>query len=314
MNTVATPPKSANGCIYLFTFPNGKKYVGLTERGVADRCKNHEKNAKLQHNDLAVTRALRKYGCENVMVTVLHEGLPLHKLVKLEPMYIRQLDTFGKRGYNLTSGGEGTPDWFSLKSDEDKETIRARSSMVLTAIWQDPEKRAHFEKASRKYTNSEEHREAARARLIKLQQDPVFVEKARQAREASRKSEKWWKNFRASIEKRKTNVEWRAAQGKRLRKYYDDPENKRKSLDRLAEMNRDPEFQKRRLDACRKTFQSEEWLKKQRENNRSRSKISDSEIIHIRDLLAYGFNAPEISKLYRVAVQTIYNTLKRIPL
>lgn len=97
--------------IYMYTFPNGKKYIGKTKRSMSQRQGSDwsgYKRCRLLWN------AIQKYGTENIKTDILFEGtLTDEEASKLECFYIEKYKTNACKyknpsyGYNLTDGGEG---------------------------------------------------------------------------------------------------------------------------------------------------------------------------------------------------------------
>ena len=87
--------------IYKITSPSGKAYVGQTV-DFTERIKGHKKSSS---NCVAIKRAIDKYGWENMKVEVLLTCTE-EEADEVEREMIRVHDTFGKNGYNMTSGGE----------------------------------------------------------------------------------------------------------------------------------------------------------------------------------------------------------------
>lgn len=89
--------------VYIYTFPNGKKYIGQTSRPLEERAKNGEGYI----NSPAVYNAIKKYGWNNISI----ETFPCDskkEMNQLEQYYIKLYNTINnKYGYNLTYGGEG---------------------------------------------------------------------------------------------------------------------------------------------------------------------------------------------------------------
>lgn len=98
--------------IYMYQFPNGKKYIGKTERTMSRRqggskFKGYEKCT-------LVYRAMQKYGFENIKQEILFKGqMEDEEATRLEQTCILLFKTNVYRfntpeyGYNLTDGGEG---------------------------------------------------------------------------------------------------------------------------------------------------------------------------------------------------------------
>jgi group I intron endonuclease len=83
---------------------NGKVYVGQTIENLTRRKSDHE-NSK---NDYYFIRAIKKYGKENFEWKVLEHCDSKGEMNEMEFHYIKQYNSFGDNGYNLTFGGEGT--------------------------------------------------------------------------------------------------------------------------------------------------------------------------------------------------------------
>lgn len=121
------------GFIYLFTFPNGKQYVGQTYQEYLKRWKQHEYTSTYtngKYYDLPLYRAVRLYGWENVIREIICE-CEISQLNDIETSYIKLLKTLHPNGYNLTSGGD-SPD---LVCDETKNKMR----MAQNKRYENPE-------------------------------------------------------------------------------------------------------------------------------------------------------------------------------
>lgn len=105
---------SPNYKVYVHTFPNGKKYVGLTMQDVAKRWENgggYKKCPKMWN-------ALQKYGWNNVEHEVVAEGLTKEEAEALEIELIARYDSI-RNGYNADRGGNTT----GTHSDETRAKI-----------------------------------------------------------------------------------------------------------------------------------------------------------------------------------------------
>ena len=312
---LSTPPDTKPGVVYCIESPSGKRYIGISERVLAKRIKDRLKLSVGTRSNKAIHRAIQKYGIDQMIVSVLAEGLLGDDLYEAEKYFIRELNTLGSNGYNMTEGGEGTTGWFENKPEEKKIAIRKRSSSVLSRLWADPEKRQQFLLGIRERTQCSSFRDLARQRLTKLNSDPVFIEKRDKNLRANFKTEKWQRNFDAAIKLRSENPEWREAQKNRIAKYYSDPENRRKSDEKLAQRNADPEFQAKRLAGIQAATSSTAWREKNAAKNKIQAKVKEHEYPQILDLYNYGFTGKEIAKMFTVnSSQTIYNVLKKVKL
>lgn len=93
-----------NGVLYKLDFPNGKSYIGITKHTADIRFKKH---CSVNSAQLAIHRAINKYGKDNIKVNTLVIG-SMDYLMELEKTAIKSFDTKYPHGYNLTDGGEGT--------------------------------------------------------------------------------------------------------------------------------------------------------------------------------------------------------------
>jgi group I intron endonuclease len=85
---------------------NGKRYIGQTARNIRRRLSQHYCYVKTGSTQ-AIHHAIRKYGPEAFYLQTWE--VPDEQLDKAEIAIIKQFDTQTPNGYNLTSGGSGTP-------------------------------------------------------------------------------------------------------------------------------------------------------------------------------------------------------------
>lgn len=103
------------GFVYMFVFPNGKRYIGQTSNSdVHVRWNNHRVR---KNHCWAVARAINKYGWENVQKHVLVK-VPNNLLDHYEVKFIDVFGSLNPGGYNLTPGGDYNP--------MDSEDVRAK--------------------------------------------------------------------------------------------------------------------------------------------------------------------------------------------
>lgn len=89
--------------VYMHTFPNEKRYIGITRTSLEQRFKNGYAYAynKEMYDDI------QKYGWDNIKHDVICTNLSVKEACNLEIELIREYDTTNsKNGYNITSGGE----------------------------------------------------------------------------------------------------------------------------------------------------------------------------------------------------------------
>jgi group I intron endonuclease len=102
--------------IYLFSFPNGKHYVGRTKNSFEQRCTEHKSRVgKTQH---PLYYAFEKYGWDNVNKRVIDFAETHEELVLKELTHINKYNSLFN-GYNLTINTEiGGDNWEGRRDTE----------------------------------------------------------------------------------------------------------------------------------------------------------------------------------------------------
>ena len=219
------------GYIYKIQFPNEKCYIGLTERTIELRWKEHRKDAKAG-DTRCLYKAIRKYNMVDTFQMIVIDTAETEKeLCEKEIAYIEIYNSHYKSGYgyNMTYGGEGT-NGYSF-TDEDRQ----KHSEALKKYFEDPEARQKHSEALKKYYEDnpeagQKHSEA----LKKYYENPEAIRKNSEALkkyyednpEAGQKmSEAIKKYFEDNPEARRKNSEAK-------KKYFEDnPEARRKLCD-----------------------------------------------------------------------------------
>lgn len=102
----------ASYTVYLHTFPNGKRYVGITCQDVKRRWRDGK-----GYEGQVVYGAILKYGWNNVKHEILFDGLTKEQAEEEEKALIKRYDTTSHaNGYNVEIGGNAT----GKVSDESK--------------------------------------------------------------------------------------------------------------------------------------------------------------------------------------------------
>ena len=92
--------------VYVHTFPNNKKYVGLT---TLENINRRWKNGYGYKTQKLIYRAILKYGWENIKHTV-YQCATESEMRYLERYLISYYQTRDRKyGYNIAEGGEGVP-------------------------------------------------------------------------------------------------------------------------------------------------------------------------------------------------------------
>lgn len=97
------------GYIYCITnLINSKRYVGKTTSTIEDRWKEHCQDSKKERCEKRpLYSAFNKYGIENFKIEELEYIDDDNLLSDRETYWIKELETYGRNGYNATKGGDG---------------------------------------------------------------------------------------------------------------------------------------------------------------------------------------------------------------
>lgn len=108
--------------IYRILFPNGKSYVGWTQKSLEQRKSDHWKTCFHKKRRYAVHNAILKCGFGNLKWEILYESNDQEfSLNIMEPYCIKLYNSHeSKNGYNLTWGGDA-PGLGIIQSEETKK-------------------------------------------------------------------------------------------------------------------------------------------------------------------------------------------------
>lgn len=159
--------------VYLLTFPNGKKYVGLTKQGTDVRWKDHccrAKNKNFEGYTYPLYRAIRRDGAENVKVETLHRCKTFDRMCELEIFEVKNQNSHinNSCGYNLSEGGRGctgyewTEDQKRKASDaQNQPDVKRRKSISMKEYTSKPGSKKKSIDAAKKVWSSLELRKKA---------------------------------------------------------------------------------------------------------------------------------------------------------
>lgn len=107
---------------------NKKSYIGKTSNSnPMNRWARHLYNARnkysVSYQYQAIHKAINKYGEDNFIFEVIEECETEPESLLREQFWIKHYDSFGKRGYNLTAGGEGSSGF--KHSEESRQKMSA---------------------------------------------------------------------------------------------------------------------------------------------------------------------------------------------
>lgn len=130
--------------VYMHTCPNNKVYIGYTKCMPEDRWKNGA-----GYNTQLFGRAIKKYGWENIKHEVLYETEDEEAAKAKEIELIAEYCSTDKsRGYNCTTGGDGSPN--HPVSDEQ----RAKMSATTLRMWKNENTRKRLLEHLRKISDA----------------------------------------------------------------------------------------------------------------------------------------------------------------
>lgn len=126
--------------VYMHTCPNGKVYIGITNRNPLSRWNN----GNGYKNNAHFFNAIQKYGWGNITHEILYDGLSEYEACEAEKRLIEKYDSSNPtKGYNNTLGGE-----HGKFSEESKKRMSA-THKGLQAGEKHPLYGKHFSEESR---------------------------------------------------------------------------------------------------------------------------------------------------------------------
>ena len=119
----------------MYTFPNGKRYIGATKRPLHLRQGSMESGWNRYKNCKLLWEAIQEYGVESIVQDILFHGEATNEeAAGLERYYIAEFRTNASRysnpsyGYNQTDGGESTSE--KHLSDARKDVLRRQMALL----------------------------------------------------------------------------------------------------------------------------------------------------------------------------------------
>ncbi len=94
------------GVVYVLTSPSGKQYVGQTRQPVKNRLRGHKSVSKTLPG-LFISKAINKYGLENLKVETIDTAYDVDDLDNKEAHWIKTLNTMSPQGYNTRDVKKG---------------------------------------------------------------------------------------------------------------------------------------------------------------------------------------------------------------
>ena len=163
--------------VYMHTTPSNKKYIGITSMPTSRRWRfgsNYQANQYF-------TRAIKKYGWENIRHEILLSGLTEDEAKQKEIELIAEHDTTNSgKGYNHSSGGGGsrgmkyTDEQRKAVSESLKEQYRSGKRKPMTGRKWTDEQRAKLAEA--RATNPPRHSDESKAKISKAKKGKPLSE------------------------------------------------------------------------------------------------------------------------------------------
>ena len=169
--------------VYKHIFPNNKVYIGITTK--TNPKERWRGGSGYSNNDL-MTKAIKKYGWENIKHEILYKNLTEEEAKQKEVELIKYYKSNNsKYGYNLSSGGESSKGYKHTKEQIQKQIINRKRptytketiqkmSKATKEVWNRPGHREKMKQIFKNiiprkgYTLSKEHKEKiSRTRKVK---------------------------------------------------------------------------------------------------------------------------------------------------
>lgn len=117
INSIKPYEKNAKYFVYIHIFPNNKKYIGITSQTTQRRWRN----GKGYKSQKMLTRAINKYGWDNIEHIVLFKNLTQEEAEQKEIELIDKYKTnVRKYGYNIEPGGNCAKGYHLRKETREK--------------------------------------------------------------------------------------------------------------------------------------------------------------------------------------------------
>lgn len=171
--------------VYVHTFPNGKRYIGICKGTTAKRW---GKGGKGYDRHPLMRDAISEYGWETIKHEIVADGLTQKEAMALEERLIGEYKTFPPSlgfGYNCTSGGESR-----IPTDEQ----RKKTSETSKKWWKVPENRNAIiaKRTGQKRNYSEARRKEIGERLANINRGKHLSEEHKKKLSELRKGTTPW--------------------------------------------------------------------------------------------------------------------------
>jgi group I intron endonuclease len=146
---------------------SGRWYIGICVAAPAKRWADHCWTALRTESKTWLHRAIRKYGKEAFIIEHIASAKTWDDACAIERALIVQYDTFGRNGYNMTRGGDGT-----VGHIPSEETRTARSNKLKGRVFSEEHRRKISENGKASWTPERRARVSAQAK--ERMADPIY--------------------------------------------------------------------------------------------------------------------------------------------
>ena len=176
----------SNYTVYVHTFPNGKKYVGLTVQSVEKRWRNNGLGYK-KDKQPQMFNAILKYGWDNVTHDIVAENLSAEQAGAMESDLIKSLQSHvSENGYNSEWGG-----FRPHRTEEVSEENKKKRSETMTRLWAEGHRpRVISDETRRKMSEAQygkTHSEETRKKISELKKGRKASEETKKKMSESQK-------------------------------------------------------------------------------------------------------------------------------
>lgn len=186
---------NCKGCVYLARNAINKKiYIGYTNQTLGRRITAHLSAAKTKENDRYFYNAIKKYGKDNFLWTILFLSNDQSKLKEIERECIKLYESNNRLfGYNLTTGGEGASLNTEIKSKisrkaKERNLFGKRNPFFGKSHSKETRQKLSRVRSGKRWSPFEKHTEETKKRLSdirrNLAKDPEFIEKMRRCQKS----------------------------------------------------------------------------------------------------------------------------------
>ena len=263
------------GIVYKITSPSGKAYVGKTELTLEKRFSIHASDGS---KCPAIRAAFQKYGKAAMVIEKLAEA-PSDKLDELEIAMIKEHQTFGPNGYNLTPGGGDPP----LKTPE--VAARMRETMAR------PEVKAKLSEAQKRNHAKPGAKQKRSEALKRAHANPETKKRFRAAWTLAQNRDDVKEKQRVAQRKAHKDPSIHKARMSGLEAARKDPKKERARIEAIrAAHRRDPGINKRRSQTLKATLAAKraKHVPQQRHDDLCADKGVDTDVSDVRDDVGYS--------------------------